>query len=163
MIKLHLGCGSNRMPDYINIDLYDNRNVDVVHDLLQPLPYEDESVDEIYCSHVIEHFSRNEWEIIREDWKRVLKPGGVMHLRCPDLEQCIKYFLSDHLGAKWTYWIKTIYGYQGHEGEPDVPGQFHKNGFTFEKLAEGFPEWKGEHLPGVNEYELETQFTKPNH
>jgi predicted SAM-dependent methyltransferase len=58
MIKLNLGSGSNRMQDdFVNVDLH--VAADLQHDLREPLPYDDGTVDEIYSCHVIEHFTRD--------------------------------------------------------------------------------------------------------
>lgn len=57
--KLNVGCGRNILPDWINLDCAALPGVDVVYDLercaTDPLPLEDESVDEFLLSHVIEH------------------------------------------------------------------------------------------------------------
>lgn len=126
-MKLNLGCGPDHKAGYINIDLY-CPDADLKHDLTKPLPFEDESVDEIWASHVIEHLSRDEWEFAKNDWARVLKKGGKLEIFCPELEHCILNFLRNYQDKKWEYWIKTIYGSQERAGE------FHKNGFTYEKL-----------------------------
>ena len=82
-MNLNLGSGTSRKQDYLSVDLY-TPEADVMIDLTRPLPFDDESVDNIYASHVVEHFSRDEWESIRKDWVRVLKPGGAIEIRCPD-------------------------------------------------------------------------------
>jgi predicted SAM-dependent methyltransferase len=134
-LKLNLGCGADHKAGYINIDLY--TECDLRHDLTTPLPYPDNSVDEIYASHIIEHFSRKEWGFVKKDWERVLKPNGKLEIFCPDIDFCVACFLSNRKGAKWEYWLNTIYGSQSEKN----PGDFHKNGFTYEKLIsdlEGF-------------------------
>jgi len=143
-MKLNLGCGSEHKKGYLNIDLY-CPVADLIHDLSQPLPFKDESIDKIYASHVIEHLSRAEWQKAKQDWARVLKKGGKLEILCPDLEYCMLNFLRNYHGKKWEYWIKTIYGSQEAEGE------FHRNGFTLEKLkedltAEGFTFPKHDHF-----------------
>jgi len=136
MIKLHLGCGNRLLPDYTNIDFFAPQNLDsnspeyLKHDIRTGLPYDDDSVDEILAIHVVEHFTRNEWESISKDWARVLKERGKMTLICPDLGYAARMYLQEPGN---DFWIKTIYGIQDHDGE------FHKNGFTVDTLAESFP------------------------
>lgn len=142
-MRLNLGCGGDHKEWYVNIDLY-CRYADLVHDLTKPLPFEDRSIDEIFASHVIEHFSYEEWGRIKKDWYRVLRKGGKLEIFCPDIEHCMLNFLRDYQGRKWWKWIKTIYGSQERDGE------FHKNGFTYEKLradleTEGFRDFKEDH------------------
>jgi predicted SAM-dependent methyltransferase len=134
-MKLNLGSGSIYKDGYINIDLYADK-VDLKYDLRETLPYEDNSIDEIYASHIIEHFTRQEWKKIKKDWYRVLKIGGIMEIRCPDLETCMRAFLENKEGKKWTWWILTIYGGQEDYGL----GQEHKNGFTLDKLIKDLEE-----------------------
>lgn len=47
------------------------------------LPFEDTSIDIVYCSHVIEHLLANEQIYIMAEISRVLKPGGVVFLLAP--------------------------------------------------------------------------------
>jgi SAM-dependent methyltransferase len=158
-MKLHLGCGTTRLPEYVNIDLYEP-SADLQHDLTKPLPFADHSVDSIYSSHVIEHFSRLEWEQMRQDWARVIRPGGTIDIRCLDISLSCQLFLAADEASRWEWLIKTIYGWQGNDETGDQPGQFHKNGFTFEKLAADFPAFDIERLDSTSDYELHVLLTK---
>jgi SAM-dependent methyltransferase len=86
--KLNLGCGDKILPGYVNVDVAESRRgmkPDVLCDLHKLAPFEDNTVDAILSVHVVEHFWR--WEVvdILKEWVRVLKPGGVMILECPNL------------------------------------------------------------------------------
>jgi len=88
MKKLNLGCGDKILPGYVNVDVVESRRgfkPDVLCDLHQLTPFENDSVDEILSVHVVEHFWR--WEVvgILREWVRVVKPGGTMILECPNL------------------------------------------------------------------------------
>lgn len=81
-MKLNIGCGSDIREDYINIDRAKNPGVDVVFDLEElPYPFEDNSVDEIYASHILEHF-QDPIAIIHE-LHRILKVGGQLRIKVP--------------------------------------------------------------------------------
>jgi SAM-dependent methyltransferase len=149
MIQLNLGSGDTRVADHISIDLHPG--ADIQHDLTTPLPYVDGTVDHIYSSHVIEHFTRKEWEFVRHDWLRVLKPGGVMELRCPDMEKLCRHFLN---GNDPELQLQRIYGQQGSEG------QLHKNGFTADSLIASFPNCVWRMLKPSSDYELHMEFIK---
>ena len=127
-VRLNLGCGSVYLDDYINID--QTGECDLIHDLNKKLPFEDASVSHIYASHVLEHFPYSHTQGLLKDWMRVLKDGGTLHIRVPDLVECCKRFVKNKDGKQWTWWLKTIYGGQWHEGE------FHKTGFDKARLIE---------------------------
>lgn len=92
-MKLHLGCGSVRLPGYINIDLVESDAVDVVMDV-RHLTYEDNSVDLIYASHVLDHVSRHEVDDVLREWYRVLKKGGLLRVAVSDFEVTVKLYLA---------------------------------------------------------------------
>ena len=58
-VRLHLGCGRDIMPGWVNVDHVALPGVDVIADLdacaRTRLPFEDDSVGEIRMSHVLEH------------------------------------------------------------------------------------------------------------
>jgi len=55
-LKLDLGCGDNKAQGYLGVDYVKTPSVDIVHDLtVFPYPFKDESVEEIFSSHFIEH------------------------------------------------------------------------------------------------------------
>lgn len=85
MIKLNLGSGCNPMEGWINVDL--DPRADVNSDL-RGLPFEDAYADVIQAIHVIEHFYYWDIQPLLKEWKRVLKPGGLIILECPDLIKC---------------------------------------------------------------------------
>ena len=94
-IKLHLGCGNRRLPDFINIDIRPTEAVDVIGDISKDLPYGDESVDLIYSCANIEHFGRKEWGEIIKYWFNLLKSGGTLRLSTADFEEVCKEYTQN--------------------------------------------------------------------
>lgn len=121
-MQLNLGCGSRILPGYINIDM-NNPRADLLHDLRKPLPYPDESADEILAEHIIEHFTQTDWERIQRDWARVLKTEGRIIIHCPDIVRCCDHLVKEK--RRWR-WLLPIYG-----NPAQTP---HLNGFDYEKL-----------------------------
>lgn len=68
----------------------------LVHDLEKPLPFEDESVDAVYHSHVLPHLDRDAAVSLLQEVYRVLRSGGVHRIVLPDLELLTRDYL-DHL------------------------------------------------------------------
>ncbi|WP_363268389.1 methyltransferase domain-containing protein [Okeania sp. SIO2B3] len=58
-------------------------------------PLKDNSVDLIYGSHCLEHFSHRMVSQVLNEWFRVLKEGGILRLSVPDFDLLIdKYRAS---------------------------------------------------------------------
>lgn len=137
MIKLNIGCGRRNFgEEWDHIDGSDYPHIKS-HDIVN-LPYDENSVDLIYASHVFEYFDRDEANDVLKNWKKVLKSGGTLRLAVPDFEACAKlyvnneYPLSNFLGpffGKWkmtedkTIYHKTVYDYS------DLKKVLENNGF----------------------------------
>jgi ubiquinone/menaquinone biosynthesis C-methylase UbiE len=121
MKKLHLGCGDMILQGYINCDLY-NPRADVKCDALH-LPFEDESVDEIYSAHLFEHFDFYEAFKLLEEWKRVLKTGAKLIIETPDLEANCRALVN--LPEE-----RRCHLYDQFYGKPWIPGLGHKFLYT---------------------------------
>lgn len=125
---LHLGSGGKLLADAVNCDLYDpsaDRQWDATD--LREVP--DASVDIIEHHHLIEHLSAADLDRVLAEWRRVLKPDGLLIVSAPDLETVLKRWLAMGERERWGSGIKMIYGSQEHEG------MFHKSGFTPHRLA----------------------------
>lgn len=49
----------------------------------------------IYCSHVLEHLSLNDFNVALKNTYRLLKPGGIFRCVVPDLEFSINQYIKD--------------------------------------------------------------------
>lgn len=125
-MKLHLCCGKRDFgPDWTHIDMADFPHVKY-HDITK-LPFEDNSADLIYCCHGIGYFDREEIIPILQEWKRVLKPGGVLRIATPDFDKVIK--LSESNSMRF---ISMIYG-KWDTGKGFI---YYKTGYNFTSLWE---------------------------
>jgi predicted SAM-dependent methyltransferase len=121
--KVHLGCGSFTPPGWINLDgswnawiskypffktilkkiriipaqiaeaSYD-KNI-LIHDVKNPLPFEDNSVKAIYSSHLLEHLYLSEAKSLLRECRRILVKGGIIRMVVPDLRSIVKEYLSN--------------------------------------------------------------------
>jgi predicted SAM-dependent methyltransferase len=94
---LNLACGDH----YVTSDLWENcdfapksKSVRQV-DLLNGLPYENNTFDLVYCSHFIEHIPRNEVLNFLRECIRVLKPNGMIRLVLPDFENIAREYINN--------------------------------------------------------------------
>lgn len=90
-IRLDLGCGSNKKPGFIGVDIAEFPGVDCVADLRQGLPYEADSVAEIHSSHFFEHLEWPERVALFNDIYRVLVVGGTAQIITPDWAHACMY------------------------------------------------------------------------
>ena len=89
-VFLNLGCFDKKFPPpFINIDIREDVNPDIVDNAFVLNRFDDNSVDLIYASHVIEYFDRDEVNYILQEWYRVLKPGGKIRVAVPDFMKLI--------------------------------------------------------------------------
>jgi SAM-dependent methyltransferase len=81
-LKLDIGCGLKKREGFIGIDKSNDVGADVVMNIeTQPLPFDDSTVDEIYCAHTVEHL-HGLIPFINECY-RVLKPSAKMIIIAP--------------------------------------------------------------------------------
>ena len=110
-MKLHLGCGSKILVDFINIDARSCEGV-VVDDIKTLSSFGPCSVDLIYASHVLEHVSRHERKIVLGRWHEILKPGAVLRVAVPDFSKVVDLYQE---GVPLENLIGFLYGRQDYD------------------------------------------------
>jgi SAM-dependent methyltransferase len=113
LLKLDIGCGKNKQAGFVGIDIYNFPGVDVVADLRKPrwrsqsvpadlvarvsvdnafveegvYSFADNSVDQVHCSHFLEHLTNldDRWERVNffNELHRIMKPGATAQLIFP--------------------------------------------------------------------------------
>jgi hypothetical protein len=131
-MKLHVGCGTKKLPGWVNIDAVKDCNPDVIHDLSKPLPYADLSAEELLANGVLEHFDKYMRYCVFGDWARVLNIGGTIRVGVPDFKKLVsrlfKFNYDDFVDTMFgeNMWESQIY--IGHFGN-------HKWGYSQKSLA----------------------------
>lgn len=126
-MKLHLGCGHKILEGFVNIDIREETGCDIIDDISLLTKVENNSAELIYCCHVLEHFSRNDFSKVLERWHEVLQPGGVLRLSVPDFEQVCRMYAG---GMPLKNLMGFLYGGQNY------PENFHFVTFDFDTLGE---------------------------
>ena len=121
--KLHLGCGLNTPSGWLNVDgswnalfakfrflrkflsklgIIDQSKVNInwdhkifIHDVRKPLPFKDNSFKYIYASHLLEHLYFEEAMNLLKECLRVLKPGGILRVMVPNLQEIIGRYMEN--------------------------------------------------------------------
>jgi SAM-dependent methyltransferase len=79
---LDIGCGANKIPGAIGMDINPRTAADVIHDLDElPYPFDDDEFDEVVGRHVIEHV-RDPLAVMSE-LHRITRPGGMVKIVVP--------------------------------------------------------------------------------
>jgi predicted SAM-dependent methyltransferase len=129
-LRLNLGCGHIPLKGYVNTDMRELPGVDVVAEV-DRLPFLPGEVEEIFSSHLLEHFPQ---EQLRREllpyWRSLLKLGGILRCVTPDAEAMI----HEYEAGRYSYrnLREVLYGAQEHEGD------FHFNIFTSSYICDLF-------------------------
>lgn len=91
---LNLGCGSRYHKSWTNIDFTSTGEGVIAHNLTKGIPFEDDTFDAVYHSHVLEHFSKNDAVFFLKECFRVLKKDGIIRIAVPDLEKIARIYLE---------------------------------------------------------------------
>lgn len=126
-MKLHLGCGSKLLKNYVNVDIRSELNCDVIDNVKELSKFEKNSAEEIYACHVLEHFNRFEYKEVLSRWFEILKPNGVLKLSVPDIGAVVNQYNN---GVPLKKLMGFLYGGQTY------PQNFHYIGFDFNTLKE---------------------------
>jgi predicted SAM-dependent methyltransferase len=126
-MRLNLGCGNQKIDGFVGVDLCPE--AELHHDLRKPLPFEDNSIEEILAIHVVESFYRWEFPSILTDWYRVLKVGGKITIEFTSLTDTINLYLGDD--KQHGHW-----GLFGNQEEPIDPIVLHHYVYEKDELKE---------------------------
>lgn len=146
---LDIGSGPHPKPDSTDrMDMHQWAGVTKVHDLRHyPYPYEDNSADKIYLGDVIEHLSKFDAPNVLAEIYRILKPGGVFEITCPDvlwiMRQIVDGTWNQNANVDWLRqhedpWdnaMDYLFGGWRHPEEHKIPGMGHINGFCDQSLT----------------------------
>jgi predicted SAM-dependent methyltransferase len=83
-MKLNLFCGTDHLHGYINIDIIDAFQPDLLHDLRKPLPFKLESIEEIRIVDGLEHLNYIDAERMMTHWISLLRSHGKILIRVPN-------------------------------------------------------------------------------
>lgn len=94
--RLNIGCGRHYHADWVNLDLQSDDPAVICHDVTQGIPFSDNQFDVVYHSHILEHLSPKQGRELIAECHRVLKPGGILRIVVPNLEEIVQLYLSMH-------------------------------------------------------------------
>jgi len=89
--KIELGCGVSKRDGFTGIDILD-RDQEILWDLRNGIPIPDNSVNEIFSSHFVEHLEEKDIEFLIDEIVRVCKRGAEILIVCPHSDSQEAYF-----------------------------------------------------------------------
>lgn len=92
-VYVQIGCGFRPFPQWTNIDIV-HGYADILWDVRKSLPFKTESVEAIFCEHVIEHLTKDQGRILLSECFRVLKKNGVARFSTPDAEKYLNSYVN---------------------------------------------------------------------
>ena len=172
VVKVNLGCGPSGIKGWINYDWgilpllskmpWARLILDKIRllpndylvnwaplklvDIRKKLPLSDESVDYIYCSHVLEHLEKWETRNILKECMRVLRRDGVLRVVLPDLKKMVKLYSSADIFCREFYgfnkdqkiWSRRfIRAHQWMYDDKSIFEEVKKAGFNDIKIVSG--------------------------
>lgn len=105
---MNLGSGDDRREGYVNVDLRADVADVVAH--VHRLPFADSSILEILANDILEHFPQDSFQEVLREWRRVLKPGGFLQLRVPNIQHLARLIDLHHSDVFIYTLIENLYG-----------------------------------------------------
>jgi SAM-dependent methyltransferase len=152
-LKLDLGCGTKKQAGHVGVDSRQFEGVDVVCDLgTATWPWANDSVDEVYCSHMVEHLTWPQRIHFFNELGRVLKKGSKAQIIMPHWSSARFYGDPTHQAPfsefGWFYLLKSwrdvnaphvdytcdfdvSYGYSLHQGLTGRNSEFVQFAMTY--------------------------------
>lgn len=101
--KLHIGCGNSLRAGWLNTDYYPNSRDVMFLDATRPFPFEDETFDNVFSEHMIEHISYGDGQKMLAECCRVLKRSGRIRISTPNLAFLIDLARPDKSDLQRAY------------------------------------------------------------
>lgn len=130
LVRIELGSGVHGVEGFYHVDAVEGGNVNKVSDIRKLDWLSNGSVDEIYSAHAVEHISYTEIIQVLKEWHRVLRPGGKITIKMPDLDFMCRAYVEGIHSVEETM-ICFYGGFSDTPGGPD----------GWEKIS-GDPNWK---------------------
>jgi predicted SAM-dependent methyltransferase len=133
--KLHIGCGKNILPDWLNMDYLPLSRESLYLDARRPFFLKGDTFDYVFSEHMIEHISYNYGLKMLTECRRVLKPLGKLRISTPDLAFIVNLYRPQKsvLEQEYIKWAADLFFHRNpNVNEVFVINYFMRNwGHTF--------------------------------
>ena len=129
-MKLHIG-GQTVKDGWKVLNIQKKDGVDFVGDLTDLSQFSDNSIEEVYASHVLEHVAQKKVLDTLKGVNRILKKGGKFYISVPDMDVLCKIFIDEKTETKVKFHtMRMMFGGQIDDFD------FHYFGWNFQFMNE---------------------------
>jgi predicted SAM-dependent methyltransferase len=108
--RLNVGCGDHPLEGWTNLDAgpeFCAHGADI-YATVPPLPFDDESLDEIFAGHFLEHLKPEDAITFLTECRRVLVTGGTLGIVVPDTREIMRRWIAGAIDEvefpRGTFW-----------------------------------------------------------
>jgi predicted SAM-dependent methyltransferase len=128
-MKLYVGARGFKPEGFVTMDISQENTPDIVGDIRDMNMIDDESVEEIVASAVLEHIDWPDGFLAMSEFARVLQVGGRLKIGVPDLGMMARLILS---GESIYHIVGMMYGLGGRDNRFEQ----HRYGYTMGMLVD---------------------------
>lgn len=147
---LNVGGGRGRElpPEYNGwqqslLDIDPLVNPDICCDARELITQLPDAYDAIYCSHNLEHYFQHDVPTVLTGFRHILKPGGFVHIRVPNITSLMQHMLKNNLDINDVWYRAGMLPITFHDvmfgwsREVETGNEFycHKTAFTLLSLS----------------------------
>jgi predicted SAM-dependent methyltransferase len=136
MIKINVGSGNKPKNGYRNLDKLIGKHIYYENTDAWDIPEPNNSIDEIYTRHFLEHLDPIEADKTLIEFKRILKNDGLLHIIVPNISfHCKQFFMKGKSNfANSSNYEHAMAGLYGWVNKGTWMG--HKWGYTKKTLSD---------------------------
>ena len=147
-MKLHIG-GKQEKEGWSILNIQKKDGVDFLGDISDLSQFQENSIQEIYASHVVEHIDQKDIKKTLKGIYRILKNDGKFYVSVPDLDILCRIFIEKDAPIKVKYHVmRMMFGGQTDKFD------YHYFGWNFEFMNNYLLEAGFERIERVKTFDI---------
>lgn len=106
----NVGCGPNLHDNFVNVDYWWQPGLDVCCDITSGIRFPAESADGIFTEHCLEHITFEACQKVLREFRRLLRPGGILRVVIPDAELFLSLYMQTRQGRLAEFPFQEVHG-----------------------------------------------------
>ena len=147
-MKLNIG-GESKKEGWKILNIQKKPDIDFIGNINNLDQFDDESCEEIYASHIIEHVDQKTVLNTLKGINRILKKNGKFYISVPDMDSLCHFFISPLANKKIKFHVmRMIFGGQVDEYD------YHYFGWNYEFLNDYLTQAKFSEIKRIQSFGL---------